>query len=88
MSGKRNLAIVVVLILGLIIGAMTSPLVAQVIQFEQKALFDDRSDWTAFVGNNDTFDNAVWVVRYNRVAGETWIKDGKKFQVVEPPKDR
>ena len=39
-----------------------------------------------FVGNTNDFDNSVWIVRYNRVTGETWYKDGKRFVVVEPPR--
>lgn len=73
------------IVVGVFVGVSTQSLVAQVIEIEQKALSDDRSDWTVFVGNNDKFDSTVWVVRYNRVTGETWYKDGKKYIVVASP---
>lgn len=82
---KRFPLIVLTLLLGLIIGAATSPLIAQVIEIEPKPLADDRSDWSVFVGNNDQFDNTVWIVRYNRITGETWIRNGKKYMVVSHP---
>jgi len=85
MFGKNTVLIAIAIVLGAVVGAATSPLVAQVIEIEQKALTDDRSDWTVFVGNNDKFDNTVWVVRYNRLTGETWYKNGKKFVVVAQP---
>lgn len=83
---KRTLMVSAALLFGLVIGAVTSPLIAQVIEIEQKALTDDRSDWTVFVGNNDKFDTTVWIVRYNRLTGETWYKDGKKYVVMALPK--
>ena len=86
MVTKRRIFVGAALLFGLVTGALTSPLIAQVIEIEQKALTDDRSDWTVFVGNNDSFDNAVWIVRYNRVTGETWYKDGKKYVVMAKPK--
>ena len=86
-SGKLAL-IAVALLLGALIGATTSPLIAQVIEIEPKPFADDRSDWSLFVGNNDKFDNTVWIVRYNRVTGETWYKNGKKFVVMEQPSGR
>lgn len=88
MFGKNLLLVAIAILIGAMVGAATSPLVAQVIEIEQKALSDDRSDWTVFVGNNDKFDSTVWVVRYNRVTGETWYKDGKKYNVIAQPKEQ
>ena len=88
MFGKSTVLVAIAVVLGAVVGAATSPLVAQVIEIEQKALTDDRSDWTVFVGNNDQFDSTVWIVRYNRITGETWYKDGKKYTVVALPKGR
>lgn len=88
MPSRKTLLLASLLGLTFTIGAATAPLLAQALQFQQKpeSAADERSDWSVFVGNTNNFDNTVWIVRYNRVTGETWFKDGKRWIVVEDPR--
>jgi hypothetical protein len=84
-----------VLMLGIITGTFISPLLAQsqTVDSQRKTCIVGEASnavcsgkWIYFVGNGDTLDEAVWVVRVNSETGEIWYKNGKKLQLVDEAK--
>ena len=88
---KKSGLIGLVLMLGVISGASIPTLLAQTQTAEPQQMtcvVGEGSSaacsgkWIYFAGNTSTLDESVWVVRINSETGETWYKNGKKFQQI------
>lgn len=85
---KQQFLIGLVLILGIISGALVSPLLAQSQTADSKqntCYVGEGSNaacggkWIYFAGNTSNLDESAWVVRVNSETGEVWYKNGKKL---------
>ena len=86
---KQLVLVAFALVLGVISGALISPLLAQSSSSTPMACFVGEASnaacggkWIYFAGNTSNLDESAWVVRVNSETGAIWYKDGKKMQLL------
>ena len=90
---KQKSLIGLALVVGIIAGALISPLNAQqkTAGNESTCFVGEGSDaacignWIYFAGNTSGVDDGAWVVRMNGETGQVWYKNGKKLVLLEEP---
>jgi hypothetical protein len=92
---KQLVLIGFVLLLGIISGALISPLLAQsqAAGSPQSTCFIGENSnaacggkWIFFAGNTSNLDESAWIVRIDSETGEIWYKNGKKLRLLEDGK--
>jgi hypothetical protein len=87
---KNTIGATLILALGIVLGAMITPIFAQ--QDQQRTCFVGEGsnaacsgDWIFFAGNTTAIDNGAWIVRIDARTGAVWLRDGNDMERLREP---